>query len=407
MIAPRQIQVRNSNNEVNFYGNTNCYNGLLRDSWIIKLERVAELLSHHGINNIHVGKHYPLTQSEENLEYEGRTILLDPIHPKLNHVSIDKKSFVIDGYIFHYSKTYDYLEDQEPALIKHNDHVIGHYYKEKELIVSFINFFGPAIAIRRIQKCIQLLTKDLEKLPEPKPLTPEELLNKNKVIFIQFMKDRIKKHSDDVQNDIRSIQNISEQITKHEKNIITNTAAVKGIEEMMGNFEQKIIQRINEVKELPFIKSCDVTSTGITLDYGQINISYKDKKYDIGKIKITVNPNKVLFNNYDKSKGTYVHPHVFKEGNACFGSYSKDVYSLLGQLELKKLCILLRQFLTTYNPGSPATKINLFPEVGKREKKVKPIENPKQTTTTTRLTSIQREEFDNRLRASAVRRMER
>jgi ubiquitin-protein ligase len=144
--------------------------------------------------------------------------------------------------------------------------------------------------------------------------------------------------------------------------------AVKGL---VDNFETQFISNLETLKnEVKFLKKIELTSDGLELDYGDITITHGAKEYYIGNMIAVIKPDKILFKNTKPTtvRGSALHPHVRNYGDACFGSFTRDIETLLATFDFKKLAILLRQFLNSYNPKSPIQSIDAWNATPKREK---------------------------------------
>jgi len=102
----------------------------------------------------------------------------------------------------------------------------------------------------------------------------------------------------------------------------------------------------------------------LVVPVGQIDIEYKGKTYDIGRmvIKIDPNDNEIKCSNLTRDVRSYPHPHVDSSGNICLGSADYGISVLLGNKQFDVAILMIVQFLKTYNNRNPFSLIENWPE---------------------------------------------
>ena len=99
--------------------------------------------------------------------------------------------------------------------------------------------------------------------------------------------------------------------------------------------------KLEELKDLKCVQGIKLKEDGIYVDFGEIEINYKNKIYYIGHITGVITPTSITFKNLNNKQDGYQHPHINSSGSACFGTYSDEIYPLLNALEFKKLIFIL------------------------------------------------------------------
>jgi len=195
---------------------------------------------------------------------------------------------------------------------------------------------------------------------------------KSYAVFSKNLKYKYSKLKEDVVKSEKTTVQLCRDLVKVEKNIEVNNKTCEVISSMMENFDTEFEKIVEEVEALPFIKSLKLQHDGIHLDYGEVYIDYKDVKYYIGHITVHLKYDVVVFNNLNNPCNQHPHPHVYSGGSACLGSFSGQVSKLLASLQLRKLAILLKQMLFSYNDKSPVLNIehwkdSILPENVKKQ----------------------------------------
>jgi len=373
----REIDNRNF-----FKGRVSAYNNIFTYTHENARVRFMDILKAKNISQVYT--RYIVESDPISLElmfFSELTIAISPtnIIGTESDVNETDKTFTYNNQIF---RTFDVLKpfkDENVQRIKHGDHIIGDYYKDRNLIVMYFNLFPNPPRIRKFQNAIDLLfsnIKGLDTVDNSKKIIAAQM-KQNYSNFSKSLKTQHTKLKSEINQSVSDIDSYGTSIVNCEKKIQINNAAYIGIDTLLKNFDTEFEQRIEELKTLPFLNSVIVTNDGIKLDYGEISIKNGAKTYYIGHMVVILKYDKIRFNNLNNSSSGCPHPHVRNGGEACFGGYQKDANKLLGQLEFKKLAILLRQMLISYNPNSPIHEIThwtskiLSENAPKKVKKVK------------------------------------
>ena len=318
-------------------------------------------------------------------------------------------------------QTLELLEqgDERIRITTTTNKVVADYYKNRNLIICYVNIFLEDPRIRVFSEVIDLIFSRLSSLIQIQNVDSKlkEINSKvNLTAFTTSLRNEVVKLNNDIEYNINSIQNYSKSILEYEKKRIVLSKTREAIDSLLQNFESEFETKIGELKELTFLKSFSIRNGFILLDYGEIIINVKNKEkendYYIGNIVAEIYPDRVIFKNINNAHSSgVVHPHINAQGYACFGTFASEISKLLASLQLKKLAILIRQFLYTWNPDSPIAQITNwknkpFSEYNKKEVDLTTNTNTQNRATiqtinnmVSSLTRSQREEFIRKIRS--------
>ena len=138
-----------------------------------------------------------------------------------------------------------------------------------------------------------------------------------------------------------------------------------------------INKQIKEIEGLPFVREVRLTTAGINVDVGKIEIRHRDTTYYIGDFTIMINPDGVDVKNRnpvmcegdrDYQKCVMEHPH--KSGRICFGGERQvKIYQHFKKFELKELVFMVYLFLKTYTERDKYYPISYWKQEAKRKER--------------------------------------
>jgi len=140
-------------------------------------------------------------------------------------------------------------------------------------------------------------------------------------------------------------------------NINASDKIVSDLKEILsGNFYE-FIEIANDC--IVFKTKNDIVNTLIKPSAG-LNI-----KVNLGKFKISINLMSLSikiygYENNVMARDTFVHPHVSRDGNVCWGNVSEQAANYLTSLDLKNTLLLLATLLVTYNENNPYAPLYEF-----------------------------------------------
>jgi len=327
-----------------------------------RCERIIEELKKKNIDKvINSVKHFAFV----DLTFFELTMIINPVISDGRKGPGEGDTIQSNGYKIVLQKPYDAF-NESCERIKFKEKVIADYYRAKNLIILYYN---PFPFRPRIKECINNinLLPTFTKVDNSKEFQ-KVLLQKNASMFVNTLKKNLDRLSTDQENLRNEIDNFSRRILVNHQTIRMNVKLIESTAQMISNFTETFLKNVDEIKELPFIEKVEITQDGIKVTYGDIYIHYMNHDYYIGNFYVLIKPDRIEFYNTNNAKDNYDHPHVTRH-SPCFGSYNEDVYKLLGNLDLKRLCFLLYQYLKSYNPQSPYRQITSWKEKTNRGEK--------------------------------------
>jgi len=114
-------------------------------------------------------------------------------------------------------------------------------------------------------------------------------------------------------------------------------------------------EKILEIPKVVNVREAE-NNKGIVVETDLINFTYQGREYLGHWYQITLNPidGKVSISVLDDIPlvdGSFIHPHINREGTPCFGNIGEGVYKLLAELEYPTVIGMIVDFLTLTNEG--------------------------------------------------------
>jgi len=345
-----------------YYYNFNNY-----PKYVLKLNSV---LSQIGIKQV-------INSPEDHFDeliYKELTIL---IRPMIEHRSSTAPQEVTEFFSSKiqlnrhtwYIPDFKYEEIRINLGRKIKDALVGIYSKDRNLIIIFPCIFSynwekgfktPLKIIKDIIKVLkELKIKNIDISKTIKRLQIEK--------FMSQAITTIKIYKEDIIQSERVIRDNNEIIVKEMKQVKVKFASIKALNDLTSTNFKILTKRIEEIKELPFVKSVKLTNDGIAVYIGEVMLNYNNKKVKLGRYRIYILPNKVRIYNLDAIEidgEIKDHPHILTR-NPCFGDWGIEVNKNLAALDLKKLIFTLKLYLQSYNPSSPHVALEVWKKLRK------------------------------------------
>ena len=410
------ILLGNENNlsTVRFFGYARYYGEIMRGSKKNVLDHVISKFNSIGIKNVII------STNPKNLDFFTFTEPTLIFYPKLQGFTpnVVNNEFFKDGAKI--SITIDHssiIPDLDKKVIKYKDYIIGHYYPSRNLFTCYINMIKQQARIKHFNTCFSLIFNGINiEVKEIPQLSPEEKQKQQIQVFLTTIKSKKTKIIEEMKDYEISIQNYNNNIINYLREVEIRRKQLEQTNLLEKTFEDTFIEKLKELDSVTFLKSYKLAEDHICLNFGEIIIEEGKRKYYIGEMIAIIYPSEIKFDNLNNKvnesyRGPLIHPHVRDNGTACFGTYNNDMNKLLANFEFKKLAIILRQFLYTWNPRSPINQITnwkskSFAEIEENNKKAlarkKQAQSERNIQTVTnaasRLTEAEKKVFLKKLR---------
>lgn len=225
-----------------------------------------------------------------------------------------------------------------------------------------------------------LLTKVLESFSKVYTTSPEdlekalaELKIKAEKMFIELcqgltglQRDVVQKKLADVDSEIKHTQSQMIQHTRSRHELQNQLSALAQLESS-GNTKTFQDQFAN-LCEISVTGQIRVSNGAITVPVGQIDITYKDKTYDIGQFDVVIYTNGenggvtcISHTSQSTIKTSCYHPHVLSNGSCCLGNISQIITDLIAIGDYVNVVLIMTDFLRSYSPSNPYASIENWP----------------------------------------------
>lgn len=187
----------------------------------------------------------------------------------------------------------------------------------------------------------------------------------------------------------KEIKDLSKENKKYESYYIESIRSldlkkrqIKDLRRFSRDVNATIKEQVEEIKKMPFVKEVKLTTKGISVDVGQVNISYRDKDIYIGDFTILITPDGVevrnrnpiiaIDNEYDE-EFECEHPHM-QDGDICYGEERKQkINEYFAKFQLKQLVYMVYLFLKTYSERDKYYSISYWTQDAKRKERKQKI----------------------------------
>lgn len=305
------------------------------------------------------------------------------VMPNYSNVNMDYFTFNSEIYDYlnsngFYSVKSEYNKlrniNQEEIKIKINDIecIIGFYLRERNIILINIPLFSYNWSDKfELQLSISRSIIDALIRLKIKEVNTKGLIEKLKIEkFLSDAKREITRLGSDLKSYTENIENHKKYLLEETEKLNSSYAKLNGLKELLSKSFKTVYSKIEEIKKLPFVKKVEFTNNGIAVDIGEIAITVKGTKRIIGRFRIYIKPSQIKIYNFDaivRSGDYYDHPHVTNTV-LCMGNWIIKICEALGDLDLKKLILILKMCLQTYNEKSPYIKIEEWDQYRKKQK---------------------------------------
>lgn len=187
-------------------------------------------------------------------------------------------------------------EDIKPIIIEDNgkQHLLGHYLKERNIVFLYVNPFNTDYSQ---EEHLEYLLKIFEEKIKGMEIKKADVSEKLKMICIEKYKEQISDKiiflNNEVQERENNITDWRTSILNAMRNILLQKKQVEALSNFSSSTDEALKTSISKIKELEFVKDVKLTSLGVSVDVGSINISYKGKDVYIGDFVILISPEKI------------------------------------------------------------------------------------------------------------------
>lgn len=263
---------------------------------------------------------------------------------------------------------------------------VGEIFDDKYIYIFHdICHYGTADEVKLYCKFLQEVTKYYT-IPEKDriKLVKESILQGQNRLFISCMDQRICKLLNDYKKSYKTtteaiantVASLAENIKQ--KDFLSHSIEIYEKLNSTKHEDEWYLDELNKIRNHKRITNILITRThfGFTTDIIYCEHPDTGKLYEIGIFDVTISyGSHIIFNNKTRKVNGFESsmnaPHVFKDGNACFGDISKTVSELLAYNELYLLVNLLINFLESVNTSDAAGKyLTKWPEVDPTTKKI-------------------------------------
>jgi len=245
--------------------------------------------------------------------------------------------------------------------------MLGQYLKEKNIVMLYINPFNTDFSTEN-NEYLELVLKLFKDKMKDVELKKVDVTEKMKNAFVDKFKTEINNKLSEVKESLKynedEIDNHQASILKAIRNSQLNRKQIEGLISFSTSTDDTIKKAIEEVKKLPFVKDIRLTGSGIGLDVGKINITYKGEDVYIGDFYLIISPDgiKVYCKNPIISRdGMEIsHPHIDGNHNCYGGEREQKILEFLSTFELQKLVFYVYMFLKTYTPNDSYNNLSMW-----------------------------------------------
>ena len=317
--------------------------------------------------------------------YKDITLLTEPKTPRdlyfkldyLDVLSPDFYNFIkeMEGYIGQNLAYYPGDVQRTPIEIefeKGKKIEIGCYFENRNLVFLYYDIFKTDLKLGFNNKLLFWFVNALKGWIKQHKLKKVDVRKKAKEAMIEKFVDEVKREigslNDLIYSRELSIKNHEDYIIKEVREINMYKKEIESLKLLIKDSKKQVLERLEEVKNFPFVKRLNLTAKGIVVDLDTVKIKYNKKDVKIGRFRLFIRPGSVRLENkepliYTKSDGTKMelhHPHIDSIDYACFGERKPMITKLLAGLELKKLVYAIWLFLRSYNPEDKFYKIEYW-----------------------------------------------
>lgn len=296
-------------------------------------------------------------------------------------------------------------EEIIPLTIEINDKklILGHYLKERNIVMVYINLFNTDLANFEESEYLNLLLKQLEENIKRIGLKKTDVTEKMKLALLEQFKGEITNRIDDLKHTIidleRNIGSYNSNLVTSMKSLRTNKAQIESLIGFSTKTDEVLQKEVKEVEQLPFVKNVKLTSNGISLDVGKVTINHKGEDVYMGDFYLSITPNevKVYCKNPILSNDGFevTHPHIDGNHNCYGGEREIKINEYLSSFELKKLVYFVYLFLKSYNANDSYNQISMWQRSDVKRRRTRTIKTEQDLSKITFLGDYYAEREDN------------
>ncbi len=249
---------------------------------------------------------------------------------------------------------------------KDNDYEIGVYLPTRNIVIMYLPVNVNSWYMGNENKYITQILDWIKELVKNYKIKEESVEKMRKKIFIAKFTKSVNSEISNVKSAMskceRDIKAYKPRITEWYGEILTSKRILINLGGLLKNIEGGLLKKVEEIKNLKFVKNVELTQEGIVFEIKKIFINVKGKNIEMGDFVITLMPNDIKIKNKKPVKycgGIYHSPHIAGD-DICFGQEKTLAYELLGKMELKKLVHFLYLYLKSYNPEDTYLSMNYW-----------------------------------------------
>lgn len=179
---------------------------------------------------------------------------------------------------------------------------------------------------------------------------------------------QIMRNEESIAAHYRDINNLREHVLNNRMTLMKLEGKEFDLASEITNIERDNFFKLEEFNNTEFIFSTksDIIlgekNPAANLDYF-VNLGRFKVKVVIANFKVAVLP---FERNFKVREERYYHPHVYQDGNVCFGDIANQANTHLNQGNLREYMKLLAALLSSYSNHNPYVPLTFFKEASER-----------------------------------------
>ena len=277
-----------------------------------------------------------------------------------------KNNNIVDVHDYYYINTAD---DEKIVEICIDGHLIGKYYKNRNLILLLVDIFKNTVLDFNLNynNVMQLIIDALSSVQIKKIHIDNFKLDIVLNNFLSDIKEKRDTATSNIEHDKEQIEKNQKYIVDHLKNIKMNMVEIESYNSLLANGKSKIIEEINKTTKLIFIENVEVEDSYIYLTYkptflpipnfksSDISRDFGKRYVYLGKLTFKIDNNNIELKSDEPLKFGNPHTHASSPYNngvssCCFGDGEGRIaiFEELASLNISGLAFHLWMWIKTH-----------------------------------------------------------
>lgn len=341
----------------------------------IQINRFFELL---GVQKLCCSNSHNTATFEEELTLHLGCYFSDHIYES----NRDTREFYnnilpIGHYFYQFEDCIDLIHPEKEEVI------LATYRKLNNILIIPINILQLCKYPKKISYILEHIGKSI--LKQKIRFETVDVSESKKKYVLKNLKGNLSKKvnrcKQNILDDESTIFNYRKALKERYDKLIIERANLETYKKLDESFDTEILITLKEIEKLPFVKTVEITESGIVVDIGKITfegmikvdeeVRKQKTKFYLGDFTITFTGEEVKFFNKDSLRvggNDYYHMHSHS-GNTCFDQYENLYAKLMSEYKYKQLTVMGYSFLKNYNANSPLMSIERFYKLRKEQGK--------------------------------------